>query len=85
MANLTYYVVLAFIHDADGELIAEEAMEAPNEHAAISRARSIADRKAGAIAFRRTGDRDLGEFADAVILGRYGETPVDLAGFTSME
>ena len=85
MANLTYHVVLAFIRDADGELIAEEAMEAPNEHVAISRARSIADRKAGAIAFRRTGDPGLGEFEDAVILGRYGDTPDDLAGFTSME
>ena len=40
--------------------------------------------KAGAIAFRRTGDPALGDFEDAVILGRYGETPDDLAGFTSL-
>lgn len=35
-------------------------------------------------AFSRTGDPSIGEFEDAVILGRYGETPDDLVSFTSM-
>ena len=51
----------------------------------MSRARAMIGRKAGAIAFRRTGDPALGDFEDAVILGRYGETPEDLASFTSVE
>lgn len=82
MARVTYFVVLPFIRDVDGELIAEEAAEAPSEHSAMSRARLMIGKKAGAVAFSRTGDPQLGDFDDAVILGRYGETPKDLAGFT---
>ena len=84
MASVTYYVVLPFVRDDDGELVAEEGQEAPSEHSAMSRARGMIGRKAGAVAFRRTGDPRLGEFDDAVILGRYGETPNDLTSFTSM-
>jgi hypothetical protein len=35
----------------------------------------MASSKAGAIAFSRTGDPSTGEFADAVILARYGDVP----------
>jgi hypothetical protein len=31
-----------------------------------------------AVAFRRTGDPDTGDFGDAEIIGRYGNTPNDL-------
>ena len=82
MANVTYYVVLPFIHDDDGELVAEQAAEAPSAHSAMSRARNMVGRKIGAVAFSRTGDPALGDFDDAVILGRYGETPADLTCFT---
>jgi hypothetical protein len=34
-------------------------------------------KKVGAVAFSRTGDPSVGEFEDAVVLGRYGETPAD--------
>lgn len=84
MANVTYYVVLPFIHDADGELVAEEAAEAPSAHAAMSRARNMVGRKLGAVAFSRTGDPALGDFEDAIVLGRYGATPSDLTSFTSI-
>ncbi len=40
---------------------------------AISRARSLAAKKAGAVAFSRTGDPNIGEFADAVVLFSVGE------------
>lgn len=82
MASVTYYVVLPFIHDDDGQLVAEQAVEAPSEHSAMSRARAIVGRKIGTVAFSRTGDPALGDFDDAVILGRYGETPDDLTSFT---
>jgi hypothetical protein len=36
----------------------------------------------GAIAFSKTGDPQLGEWDDAVILGRYGDVPADLAPYT---
>lgn len=78
--------MLPFVRERDsGELIAEQGQEAPSEHAAMTRARAMIGRKAGAIAFRRTGNPALGDFEDAVILGRYGETPDDLASFTSVE
>lgn len=78
--------VLPFVRGSDtGDLIVEPGQEAPSEHAAMSRARAMIGRKAGAIAFRRTGDPALGGFEDAVTLGRHGETPDDLASFTSVE
>ena len=85
MASVTYHVVLPFVRDDEtGELVAEGGQEAPSEHSAMSRARAMVGRKAGAVAFSRTGDPGMGDFADAVILGRYGETPDDLIGFTSV-
>lgn len=45
MANVAYHVVLPFIRDDD---IGEEA---PSEHSAMSRARAMIGRKAGAVAF----------------------------------
>jgi hypothetical protein len=39
--------------------------------------------KAGAVAFSRTGDPDLGEYGNAVILARFGETPSDIEPATS--
>jgi hypothetical protein len=37
---------------------------------------------AGAVAFSRRGDPDVGEFEDAVILKAFGEVPDDLLGVT---
>lgn len=82
MGSVTYFVVLPFIRDEDGELVAEEGVEAPNAFSAQRRAQAILGKKVGAVAFSRTGDPAIGEFEDAVILGRYGETPNDLAAWT---
>jgi len=77
MGNITYYVALGFRRDEEGELIALEPVEAPTSSAAVSRARSLASKEAGAIAFSRTGDPDVGEFQDAVVLWQDGEVPDD--------
>lgn len=82
MASVTYFVVLPFVRDVDGELVAEEGKEAPNGFAAKARACAMIGPKAGAIAFSRTGDPAMGDFEDAVILGRYGEVPGDLDALT---
>jgi hypothetical protein len=37
----------------------------------------------GAVAFSKTGDRQCGEWDDAVILGRHGDVPDHLAPYTS--
>ncbi|SEF09689.1 hypothetical protein SAMN05444161_8306 [Rhizobiales bacterium GAS191] len=48
---------------------------------------AAASRKFGegrcAVAFSKTGDPQLGDWGDAVILGRYGHVPDDLAPYTS--
>jgi len=33
---------------------------------------------AGAVAFKRAGDPNLGEFSDAVVLKKFGDVPNDL-------
>jgi hypothetical protein len=77
MPNITYDVVLAFVRneEGEGELIAEAPAQMPRATAAPSRTRSLASTKAGDIAFARTGDPDIGEFADAVVLFKAGEVP----------
>ena len=45
------------------------------KHAAIKAAESMARTSAGAVAFSRTGDPQIGEFADAVVLRKFGEVP----------
>jgi len=75
MGNITYYVAMGFRRDEEGELVALEPVEARSSNAAVSRARSLASKEAGAVAFYRTGDPDAGEFQDAVILWQDGEVP----------
>jgi hypothetical protein len=52
----------------------------PNERAAIRRAESMSrdPANAGALAFKRSGDPNLGNFGDATILQAFGEVPANL-------
>ena len=65
IANTTYHVALAIRRTEEGDLVAEDAVEAASPAAAVGRARQIASSKLGAIAFSRSGDPDLGEYGDA--------------------
>ena len=78
--SVTYYVVVPFTADESGDLVPMEPIEAQSAGSAMRRAADIAASKGGAIAFSRTGKPATGDFGDAVILGRYGEVPTDLAG-----
>jgi hypothetical protein len=75
---MVYYVALPFTHTEDG-LAPGEAVECPNGAAAIRRAQAMStgEASAGAVAFSRSGDPNLGEFADAVILRTFGQVPED--------
>ena len=77
---ITYYVVVPFGRDEEGNLVPLEAMEAPSRDAARRRAEAIAGTHAGAVAFSRTGDPDSGEFGDAVILRTFGEADKNMLG-----
>jgi hypothetical protein len=85
MANTTYHVALAIGRTEEGDLVVEDAVEAPTSAAAVARARVVASRKAGAVAFSRSGDPELGEYSDAVILARFGETPADVEPLASLQ
>ncbi len=78
MGSVTYYVAMAFEKTEEGDLIALDPMESQSSTQAISRARALAASKAGAVAFSRTGDPDIGEFADAVVLFKTGDVPDEL-------
>ena len=76
--HATFYAVLPFIRDEDGSVCPEEAVECQSSAGAAARARALATVKAGAVVFSRTGDPEVGEWADAVVLTRVGDTPADL-------
>jgi hypothetical protein len=75
---ITYYVVQPFVRDEEGELVPEEPIEARSQHGALGLMRRLAADKAGVLAFSRTADPALGDFEDAVILGRAGEVSAEL-------
>jgi hypothetical protein len=63
----------------DGGLAPGEAIECPSGGAALRRAQAMVHNtdNAGAVAFSRSGDANLGEFTDAVILKTFGQVPED--------
>ncbi len=79
MPTVNYYVALPFTRTEDG-LAPGQAVECPNSGAAIRRAEAMAHSNAGAVAFQRSGDPNIGEFSDAVILKKFGDVPDDLSG-----
>ncbi len=83
MGTMTYFVVLPFIRNEDGDLCAVEPKEARSVEQARRFTASLAEKHGGAIAFSRTGDPQLGDWEDAEILARVGEVPADLAEYTS--
>lgn len=82
MANLTCHLALPFLRDAAGERVAGEPTECPNPVAAVRRAEALSyvSGNVGAIAFSRTGDPNVGQLGDAIVLRKFGDVPVDLSG-----
>jgi hypothetical protein len=78
--SVTYFVVVTFDRNDDGDLAAGETKEATSARAAERGARELAPGHAGAVAFSRTGDPTTGEFEDAVILAQFGD--VDLTALS---
>jgi len=77
--SVTYYVALPFVRTEDG-IAAGQAQEMPNEVAAIRRAESLSREpaNAGALAFKRSGDPNMGNFGDATLLRTFGQVPDNL-------
>jgi hypothetical protein len=74
--SVTYYVVVPFDRNAEGDLTAGEAKESPSAASAERQARLAAQSHAGAVAFSRAGDPAIGDFQDAAVLAQFGD--VDL-------
>lgn len=81
VASMTYYAVLPFVRNEDGELCTDEAIKCHSPAAAAARARAVVTGRAAAIALSRTGDLNL-DFADAVIIMTVGDVPADLGAAT---
>jgi hypothetical protein len=75
--NVTYYVVVPFDRNEDGDLVVATAQEATSALVAERGARALALDHAGAVAFSRTGDTSTGEFQDAAILAQFGDVDLD--------
>jgi hypothetical protein len=77
---VTYYVALPLIRTEDGTAPGE-TQECPSEGAAIRRTERMSQDAAyaGAVAFRRAGDPNVGEFSDAFVLKKFGDVPDDLS------
>jgi hypothetical protein len=78
MARTTYFVVIPFVKNEDGDLFARDPIECKDSAQAKSKARALAAEHAGALAFSRSGDPNLGEFDDAVEIARFGDVPTEL-------
>ena len=74
--SVTYYVALPFIDSDEGPMPAE-AKECQSEGIAIRTAESLSkkDGFVGALAFKRTGTPNEGQFGDAVVLKTFGLVP----------
>lgn len=70
--SVTYCVVVPFDRIEGGDLVPGEAKEAPTREAAKRRAEAMAAKHAGALAFSRTGNPDIGRFEDAEVIAVYG-------------
>lgn len=70
---------MPFVRSDDG-VVPGQAQEAPNEHSAarLAEAMSRNPNHAGAIAFKRSGDPNTGDFGEATVLRTFGEVPETL-------
>ncbi|AMN43193.1 hypothetical protein [Rhodoplanes sp. Z2-YC6860] len=77
--SVTYYVALPFGRSEDG-ISPGQAQELPNEVAAIRRAEALSRHpdNVGALAFKRSGEPNVGQFGEATILKVFGEVPSNL-------
>lgn len=86
MSKVTYHVAMPFVPSVRGRLREGDAQQATSPSHARRMAEAMAKRagpRGGAVAFSRSGDPDLGEWADAVVLATYGEVPLQLIDATA--
>lgn len=60
---------------ARGGFAVDTPLMATGERQALRMAERLGEERAGAIAFYRVGDPEVGEFDDPVVIARFGEMP----------
>ena len=76
--SVTYYVALPFLKSDEG-VAPGQAREMPDEGPrSAGRSRDAQAANAGATAFKRSGDPNMGNFGEAIILKSFGEVPNNL-------
>jgi hypothetical protein len=80
---MIYYGALPFAR-IEGGFAPCEAIECPHAAEAVRRAEAMSRREgiAGAVAFSRRSDPNVGEFEEAEILKSFGDVPEDFRGMT---
>lgn len=78
MADVTYFVVLAFDQTERGRFIQRQPLTPQTEEAARRAAARLASGAAGVVAFSRTVNPDTGDWRDAVVLASYGALPAEM-------
>jgi hypothetical protein len=76
MAEIVHFMVVPFDYVGD-DIVAGEPVRCPSPAEAIQRAQALWKTfgHAGAIAFSRTSDFEIGKFDDRQILRRFGQVP----------
>jgi len=80
---MVYYVALPFTPPSKAGSPPARPWNVRTAPAAIRRAHAMSfnEANAGAVAFSRSGDPNVGEFDDAVILKTFGQVPADFTDF----
>ncbi|MGA7804341.1 hypothetical protein [Bradyrhizobium sp.] len=76
MSEITHFVVVPFDY-VDNDIVAGEPVKCPTPADAIERAQGLWKTfgHAGAIAFSRTSDFEIGKFDARHVLRRFGQVP----------
>jgi len=72
----TIYVVETY-KESGGEVRPERAVICRNDQDAIGRAWAFSASAVGVVAYSQDVDLDLGEYAEPIVLARYGEVPLE--------
>ncbi|SDR63919.1 hypothetical protein SAMN05519103_09182 [Rhizobiales bacterium GAS113] len=79
MANIIYFLVLAFSRTEEHEFRAEAAIKALSKEHARSAAAHLADYGRGTVAFSIAGEPSTAKWEDPEIIARFGDLPDDCA------
>lgn len=75
MPTLTRFMVQGYEWNSVGDLVADEPVRCDGPGEAIEKAKQLAERKAGIVAYSWAGDPRTGETGKIILLSRCGALP----------